>query len=36
MVMNNKGQTIITMFFWVVVFLIGFGMFFSKLINETS
>ena len=34
--MNNQGQSVITIFFWVAVFLIGFGMFFSKVINETS
>lgn len=34
--MNNKGQSVITIFFWVIVFLIGFGMFFSRVINETS
>ena len=34
--MNNQGQSVITIFFWVAVFLIGFGMFFSRVINETS
>jgi len=34
--MNKKAQSIITLFFWVVIFIIGFAMFFGKWINDTA
>jgi hypothetical protein len=34
--MNKKGQSIITIFFWVVVFFIVFAMFFGKWINDVG
>jgi len=32
--MNNKAQSVITVGFWVIVFIIGFAMFFGKWINQ--
>lgn len=34
--MNNKAQSIITLFFWVLVFIIVFALFAGKWLNDTG